>query len=72
MATATITQHSSFGRLRPALRVAVFAVIAVAILVGTFAVARVSAPTHTVRTVVTVTAPDPSTADGCRVGRGPC
>jgi hypothetical protein len=72
MATTTITQPASFDRLRSALRFAVFAIIAVAILVATFVVARVSAPTHTVRTVVSVTAPAASAADGCRVHPGPC
>jgi hypothetical protein len=71
MTATTIDQRTPFNLVFPALRLLLAFAIAIAVLAATFVVGRASAPTHTVRTVVTVPAAASAPTDSCRRGR-PC
>ena len=74
MTTITFDERAPLQLLRSVSRVALAALLAIVLFVAAFMIGRVSAPTHTVRSVVTVPAtqsvPAPA-VDNCRAGH-PC
>ncbi len=72
MTATTINTRPPLELPRRLWRLALAPMMAAGLLAGSFAVGRASAPTHTVRSVVTVPgASAPAPADVCRLAR-PC
>ena len=72
MTATTINNRASFDLFRPLVRLALAAIVTVALLVAAFVVGRATAPTHTVKSIVAVPIHSVLTvADACHIGR-PC
>lgn len=74
MAITTIERRPPLELLRPLSRLVLAALVTIAVFVAAFVIGRVSAPTHTVRSVVTVPAVhtvSPNGLENCRAGQ-PC
>lgn len=70
MTTTTFDMGAPERTVRSLMRLAITVLFAIALFAAAFAVGRVSAPTRTVRSVVTVPAPQSVSAlDDCRAGR---
>jgi len=75
MTTATIDRRQPLPLFQSLSRLAVAALVMIAVFVGAFVIGRGSTPTHTVRSVITVPATSPAPTaqplENCHVGQ-PC
>lgn len=72
MTATTLDRRPPLGVLSPAARFVLAVIVATVLLVSAFVIGRASAPTHTLRSIISVPAATSHTVvDACRIGR-PC